>query len=53
MGIVNKNIRWEQHFANYRNELTHLQKFLDKEILLIYKMPLNGISFLYFVLEKR
>ena len=30
MTTVNKDIRWEQRFANYRKALTRLQKFIDK-----------------------
>jgi nucleotidyltransferase substrate binding protein (TIGR01987 family) len=30
MTTVNKDIRWEQRFANYRKALTRLQQFIDK-----------------------
>jgi len=30
MTTVNKDIRWEQRFANYRKALTRMQKFIDK-----------------------
>ncbi len=30
MSTVNKDIRWEQRFANYRKALARLQKFIDK-----------------------
>ncbi|MBW2568476.1 MAG: nucleotidyltransferase substrate binding protein [Deltaproteobacteria bacterium] len=30
MSTVNKDIRWEQRFANYRKALALLQKFIDK-----------------------
>ena len=30
MAAMNKDIRWEQRFANYRKALARLQKFIDK-----------------------
>ncbi|MGR3177600.1 MAG: nucleotidyltransferase substrate binding protein [Candidatus Anammoxibacter sp.] len=30
MTTENKDIRWEQHFSNYRKALAQLQKFIDK-----------------------
>ncbi len=30
MTTLNKDIRWEQRFANYQKALTQLQKFIDK-----------------------
>ncbi|MCD6271310.1 MAG: nucleotidyltransferase substrate binding protein [Deltaproteobacteria bacterium] len=33
MALVNKDIRWEQRFANYLKALTRLQKFIDKGAL--------------------
>ncbi len=30
MTTLNKDIRWEQRFVNYRKALTRLQKFIDK-----------------------
>jgi len=30
MATANKDIRWEQRFANYRKALARLQKFIDK-----------------------
>ncbi len=30
MTSVNKDIRWQQRFANYQKALTQLQKFIDK-----------------------
>ncbi|MGR3219036.1 MAG: nucleotidyltransferase substrate binding protein [Candidatus Anammoxibacter sp.] len=30
MTTKNKDVRWEQHFANYRKALALLQKFIDK-----------------------
>ena len=30
MHSINKDIRWEQRFSNYRKALSQLQKFIDK-----------------------